>query len=150
MNRLRERFPKYKCSDQATKANLRGEYEKFRWLHNHLARNTKYNYEALRRPDDSPDSFNTKGAIVDGVAVCAGVPKAFKLLCDRLGVDAMIAFGTSSQKNFGIDIHHAQNIVEFNNEYMHVDVVQDMCVSEFSEFVCYNYFCVSGRWMIVE
>ena len=32
------------------------------------------------RPDDYPDSFSAKGAIVDGLAVCEGISKAFKLL----------------------------------------------------------------------
>ena len=41
----------------AEKKNLRGEYEKCRWAHDYLVRNTKYNFEALRRPDDYPDSF---------------------------------------------------------------------------------------------
>lgn len=136
--------------EAASKSNLRGEYEKCRWVHNYLVRNTKYNYEALRRPDEYPDSFSAKGAIVDGLAVCEGVSKAFKLLCDKLGVDAMIAFGTSSQDNFGVDIPHAWNIVKFNNEYTHVDVTWDMGMSETSKFTRYDYFCVSDRWMILD
>ena len=136
--------------DAAVKSNLQGDYEKCRWLHNYLVRNTKYNYEALRRPDDYPDSFNAKGAILDGMAVCEGISKAFKLLCDRLGVDAMIAFGTSSQENFGVDIPHAWNIVKFDSEYTHVDVTWDIGMSESSQFTRYDYFCVSDRWMTVD
>lgn len=134
----------------AVKCNLQGDYEKCRWLHNYLVRNTKYNYEALRRPDDYPDSFNAKGAILDGMAVCEGISKAFKLLCDRLGVDALIAFGTSSQENFGVDIPHAWNIVKLDSEYTHVDVTWDIGMSESSQFTRYDYFCVSDRWMTVD
>ena len=136
--------------EAAAQRNLQGEYEKCRWVHNYLVRNTKYNYEALRRPDDYPDSFSAKGAIIDGLAVCEGISKAFKLLCDRLGVDAMIAFGTSSQDNFGMDIPHAWNIVKFNNEYTHVDVTWDIGMSETSKFTRYDYFCVSDRWMMLD
>lgn len=136
--------------DAATKSHLQGDYEKCRWLHNYLVRNTKYNYEALMKPDDYPDSFNVKGAILDGVAVCEGISKAFKLLCDRLGVDAMIAFGVSSQESFGVDIPHAWNIVKFDNEYTHVDVTWDIGMSETSQFTRYDYFCVSDRWMAVD
>lgn len=134
----------------ATKSNLQSEYEKCRWIHNYLVRNTKYNYEASRRPDDYPDSFNIKGAILDGVAVCEGISKAFKLLCDRLGVDALIAFGTASQENFGVDIPHAWNIVKLNNEYSHVDVTWDIGMSVTCKFTRYDYFCVSDRWMAVD
>lgn len=134
----------------AAQSSLRGEYEKCRWVHNYLVRNTKYNYEALKRPDDYPDSFGAKGAILDGLAVCEGVSKAFKLLCDRLGVDAMIAFGTSSQGNLGVDIPHAWNIVKFNSDYAHVDVTWDMGMSETSKYTRYDYFCISDRWMILD
>ena len=134
----------------AEKKNLRGEYEKCRWAHDYLVRNTKYNFEALRRPDDYPDSFSAKGAIVDGLAVCEGISKAFKLLCDRLGVDAMVAFGTSTQDNFGVDIPHAWNIVKFNNEYTHVDVTWDIGMSGTSRCTRYDYFCVSDRWMMLD
>ena len=134
----------------AERKNLRGEYEKCRWVHDYLVRNTKYNFEALRRPGDYPDSFSAKGAIVDGLAVCEGISKAFKLLCDRLGVDAMVAFGTSTQDIFGVDIPHAWNIVKFNNEYTHVDVTWDVGMSETSRCTRYDYFCVSDRWMMLD
>lgn len=136
--------------DAAANSNLRGEYEKCRWIHNYLVRNTKYNFEALRRPDDYPDSFSAKGAIVDGLAVCEGISKAFKLLCDRLGVDAMVAFGTSTQDNFGVDIPHAWNIVKFDNEYTHVDVTWDIGMSGTSKYTRYDYFCISDRWMMID
>lgn len=132
----------------AEKRKLQGEYEKCRWVHDYLVRNTKYNFEALRKPDYYPDSFSAKGAIVDGLAVCEGISKAFKLLCDRLGVDAMIAFGRSTQVNFGMDIPHAWNIVKFNNEYTHVDVTWDIGMSETSKYTRYDYFCISDRWMM--
>lgn len=136
--------------DAAKKGNLKGDYEKCRWIHNYLVRNTKYNYEAIRRPDDYPDSFTAKGAIIDGFAVCEGVSKAFKLLCDRLGVDALIAYGTSTQESFGVDIPHAWNIVKFNNDYTHIDVTWDMGMSETCQFTRYDYYCISDRWMVLD
>ena len=147
-----EQFEK-KISDilkEAAQSNLRGEYEKCRWVHNYLIRHIKYNYEALKRPDEYQDSFNVKGAIIDGLAVCEGVSKAFKLLCDRLGVNTMIAFGRSTQDNFGVEISHAWNMVRFNDEYVHVDVTWDMGMSEISKFTRYDYFCVSDRWMLLD
>ena len=134
----------------AEKRNLRGEYEKCRWVHDYLVRNTKYNFEALRRPNDYPDSFSAKGALVDGLAVCEGISKAFKLLCNRLGVDAMVVFGTSAQESFGVDIPHAWNIVKLNNEYTHVDVTWDIGMSETSRCTRYDYFCLSDRWMMLD
>lgn len=135
---------------EASQSNLQGEYEKCRWIHNYLIRHIKYNYEALRNPDEYLDSFNVKGAIIDGLAVCEGISKAFKLLCDRLGVNAMIVFGKSTHSNFGVEISHVWNMVRFNDEYMHVDVTWDLGMSKTSKFVRYDYFCVSDRWMLLD
>ncbi len=135
---------------KASKSNLRGEYEKCRWIHNYLIKNTRYNYDAMKRPELYPDSFNAKGALIDGVAVCEGVSKAFKLLCDRFGVNAMIAFGTASNDSFGVNVPHAWNIVKFNTEYMHVDVTWDLGMSETSKSMRYDYFCVSDRWLMAD
>ena len=134
--------------DMAAQSNLKSDYDKCRWVHNYLVRNTSYNYDALKSPDDYPDSFNTKGALLDGLAVCEGISKAFKLLCDRLRVDTMVAFGTSSQENLGLNIPHAWNLVKFNDDYVHVDATWDMGLSKASQFTRYDYFCRSDRWMM--
>lgn len=104
----------------------------------------------MKRPELYPDSFNAKGALIDGVAVCEGVSKAFKLLCDRFGVNAMIAFGTASNDSFGVNVTHAWNMVKLNGEYMHIDVTWDLGMSETSRFTRYDYFCISDRWLTID
>lgn len=136
--------------DTASRSNLHGEYEKCRWIHNYLVRNTRYNYAALQRPDDYPDSFGIWGGLIDGIAVCEGISKTFKLLCDLFGVDALVIFGKSSQDTLGVDKPHAWNMVKFNNEYVHVDATWDIGISESSKFTRYDYFCISDRWMMTD
>lgn len=132
----------------ATQRKLKGAYEKCRWIHDYLVRNIRYNHEALKRPDEYPDSFSIKGVFMDGLAVCEGISKAFKLLCDRIGdVDASVVFGTSSQDTLGLNIPHAWNVVTFNGNYVHIDVTWDIGLSESSRYTRYDYFCVSDRWM---
>lgn len=136
--------------EMASRNNLQGQYEKCRWIHNYLVKNIRYNYAALQKPDDYPDSFGIRGTLIDGLAVCEGISKTFKLLCDRLGVDALIVFGTSSQATLGVNIDHAWNMVKFNEDYVHVDVTWDIGMSESSRFMRYDYFCISDQWMMID
>lgn len=133
--------------EQITKCGIYGEYEKCRWIHNYLVKNIRYNYDALKRPDDYPDSFNIKGVFIDGAAVCEGISKAFKLLCDKIGVNALVAYGTASQVEFGIDMPHAWNIVNFHDNYVHVDVTWDIGMSSSSKCNRFDYFCIPDKWI---
>lgn len=127
--------------------NLKSDYEKCRWIHNYLVKNIRYNYEALKQPDNYPDSFGVRGVFNDKLAVCEGVSKAFKVLCDRLGVDTMIAFGTSSLEGLGTGIPHAWNIVCLEGQFSHIDVTWDIGMSVASQYTRFDYFCLPDRCM---
>ncbi len=130
--------------------SLTTDYQKCRWIHNYLAKKVRYNYEALSNPDGFPDSFGIRGVFFDNLAVCEGISKAFKLLCDRLGVNAFIAFGTSSMSGFGNEIPHAWNMVCLDKLFYHIDVTWDMGMSETSQFIRYDYFCLPDPPMRID
>ena len=136
--------------NEANGQNLKDDYEKCRWVHNYLVKNVRYNYDALRQPDKYPDSFGVRGVFYDKLAVCEGVSKAFKVLCDRLGVETLIAFGTASLEGIGIGMPHAWNIVCLDGQFSHIDVTWDMGMSQTSKYTRFDYFCLPDRYMKVD
>lgn len=133
--------------DSLNALEMRSELEKFRAIHNYLVKNTNYNFAAARNPDSYPSAYSIEGVLLERQAVCEGISKAFKLICDRLSINALIAYGVSSLDGIGADMPHAWNIVEINGEYSHIDVTWDIGVSEPCKRTRYDYFCISDDWL---
>lgn len=127
----------------ASIANLKNDYEKYRWIHNYIVRNIKYDYDALRNPESFPDAFGIRGVVTEGKAVCEGISKLFKYLCDKLDIEAIVVTGTSTLEGIGDGIQHAWNIIKIDSFYAHIDVTWDIGVSEVSHFTRFDYFCLS-------
>lgn len=134
-----------KILELASKANLKNEFQKCRWIHDYIVRKTEYHYDALNNPEKYPNAFTIWGSLLEGKAVCEGFAKVFKLLCDKMGVNAMIIHGTSKLETFDSSMEHAWNIVRFNNDYVHIDTTWDRCMSEESRYTRYDYFCISDK-----
>ena len=65
-----------------------------------------------------PDSsFSAYGVFVEEIAVCQGYALAYKLLCDRVGIECYMV--TSDSMN------HAWNIVWLDGSWYHVDATWD-------------------------
>lgn len=135
---------------EARTAGVRTSLEYCRWFHNYLVKNVKYNYDALRNPDMYPDAFNCFGALVNKKAVCEGISKAFKLLCDRAGVKAFVVAGESNLPSTNQMMAHAWNCIVVNNQYAHVDVTWDINMSEVAKSTRYDYFCMSDKDISVD
>lgn len=131
--------------ESSQKAHLKDAYDKCRWIHNYLVKNTRYNHDALRQPDSYPDAFTVFGVLTEKSGVCEGISKTFKLLCDRLGVESLIAFGTSSLEGLGEGIPHAWNIVKIDDDFTHIDVTWDIGVSEPCRHTRFDYFCLADN-----
>lgn len=126
-------------------ARLRNDLEKCIWLHNYFIRNIQYNYDALRNPENNPNAFCVRGVVTEGRAVCEGIAKTFKILCDKLGIEAIIVSGTSTLEIIGNEIEHAWNIVKIDGLYTHVDVTWDIGISDVSKYTRFDYFCLSDE-----
>ena len=123
----------------------------YRKAHNYLIRNIEYDYDALQNPDAYPESFTIQGVFVRKRAVCEGISKAFKLLCDRAGAgNVYVVEGTSSREGFGNSIPHAWNIVGFGAAYSHVDVTWDLGSSKVCRHNRYDYFMIPDDWIEID
>lgn len=137
-------------TEQACAAGLKNDFDKCRWIHNYLVRHITYHFDALRAPERFPESYRIDGVFQNRTAVCEGIAKAFKFLCDQLGVEAFVITGTSSMQNVGQEISHAWDIVRLDGEYMHVDTTWDMNMSEASRYTRFDYFCLPDHYMEVD
>ncbi|MBR4940881.1 MAG: hypothetical protein IKZ19_02670 [Clostridia bacterium] len=90
-----------------------------RAIHDYLVQNVRYASDTSAR-----DAHSVVGALVDGIAVCEGYAKAFKLLCDAVEVPCIIVSGTATNSD-GVTENHAWNIVRKNKKNYHVDVTWD-------------------------
>ena len=127
------------------------EAEIYKKVHNYIIRNIEYDYDALKNPYMYPEAFTVRGIFERKKAVCEGISKAFKLLCDRVGAkDVYVVEGISSREGFGNSIPHAWNIVKSGNKYSHIDVTWDLGSSSTCQYNRYDYFMIPDDWINID
>ena len=127
--------------------NLKSDFEKCRWIHNYILRNVTYNKEAPDNPIKYEDAYDVRGVFLKRTAVCEGISKAFKLICDRLNIDNIIVTGTLRGADDKKARPHAWNIVCLDGFFCHIDVTVDLGVSFSSKHNRYDYFCCPDNSM---
>ena len=89
-------------------------------------------------------SHSVEGALLHGRAVCEGYAKAFKLLCDKAGLSALVVFGTAAPRT-GVMEDHAWNIVKLHGQCYHVDVTWDHGMAVLEGEINHTYFNTTDR-----
>lgn len=117
-------------------ANL-DEKEKEIFIHDFIVENVKY--DKLKKEY----SHEIIGALGNGVAVCEGIAKAVKILCDELNVWCIVALSEANPDK-GIKYRHAWNVVRVNGQYYHLDVTFDNTLSK-DGVVRYDYVNLSDK-----
>ena len=126
--------------------------DKEKLLHDHLVANVKY------ATDGDDISYHTiVGPLLNGRGVCEGFARAFKLLCDAVGIPCIIISGTATNSD-GITENHSWNIVRRNGKNYHVDVTWDHCTNCLSgvplyynvpdEYISKNHVWEKGKWPV--
>lgn len=109
-----------KLTAQAQKLDEKG---KELFIHDFICNNVRY--DKLKKEY----SHEIIGALGNGVAVCEGMAKAVKILCDRLGIWCIIAISDANpEKN--IKYRHAWNVVKIGGKYYHLDATFDNTLSK--------------------
>ncbi|MCC8139440.1 MAG: DUF5722 domain-containing protein [Lachnospiraceae bacterium] len=123
------------------------DYTAVKLIHDYLCDTITYNTTAANHMDDtSYDYAHTSSVAFLGYGdddeksvVCDGYSKAFKVLCDEMGIDCVLVTGygvTSADYDMG---SHAWNYVQMDGKWYLVDVTWDDPDSEDSE-IAYTYF----------
>ena len=116
IDEVKEYYEKLRTSVAEFPVKGETRYEKLLSVHDHIIKFT--NYDAQSRFPDS-----AIGAMVEPGVVCEGYAKAFKLMCDELGIPCVIIFGNFNSET---KIGHVWNYVQMEDENWYaVDVTWD-------------------------
>lgn len=97
------------------------DYEKELCINSWIIENCMYDDEAAEQEAEQNvyavgHEHMAYGVLVDGKAVCDGYARAFKLLCDKVGLECVIISGDTE------DSAHAWNAVKIMDSWYYVDV----------------------------
>lgn len=113
------------------------EIDRLLYVHDFICRSV--HYDKLKKAY----SHEIIGPLGQGVGVCEGIAKAFKILCDALDIWCVIAIcGNNPEK--GIKYRHTWNIVKLNGKYYHIDATFDNSLGNPDE-IRYDYFMLPDR-----
>ena len=107
------------------------------FIHDFIVENVKY--DKLKKAY----SHEIIGALGNGVAVCEGIAKAVKILCDELKIWCIVALSEANPDK-GIKYRHAWNVIRINGQYYHLDVTFDNTLSK-EDVVRYDYVNLSDK-----
>ena len=83
------------------------------------------------------------GALGNGVAVCEGIAKTVKILCDELDLWCIIAVSEANPEK-SIKYRHAWNVIRIGGQYYHLDATFDNTLSR-DDTVRYDYVNLSDQ-----
>lgn len=129
--------------DVKARQMLSNEFRLEKYLHDSVVKSVAYDYDSLKKTDCF-NAHSIVGAFLDKKAVCEGIAKAFKLLCNEYSMKCIVVLGKAEQSgNFDGDCYHAWNLVKVGNGSYHVDVTWDNMFDMDLELISYDYFNVT-------
>ena len=107
-------------------------YDELKFFHDHLCQTVSY--------VDGKNAHNVVGPLLEGLSVCEGYAKAFKLFCNRMNIPCIIVTG-AGYTDKGAEAH-AWNAVQMEDgNWYAVDVTWDDQTSG----IFYDFFLVGGE-----
>ncbi len=119
----------------AAQAQKLDETGRLLFIHDFICNSVKY--DKLKKEY----SHEIIGALGNGVAVCEGMAKAVKVLCDQLGIWCITVLSEANPEK-GIKYRHAWNIVRTGGSCYHIDATFDNTLSK-NEILRHDYFKLS-------
>lgn len=111
--------------------------EKERYIHDFICSNVTY--DKLKKQY----SHEIIGPLQQGIGVCEGIAKTVKILCDRLGMESIIAISEAAPDR-GIRYRHAWNIVKLGKSWYHLDATFDNSLGRYGQ-KRFDYFNLDDK-----
>lgn len=90
---------------------------------------------------EKPYSHSAYGILVEGTAVCEGYAKAFKAMCDSIGVPCVLVIGTGGSSSQGYEAHMWNYVQMEDGNWYAVDVTWD----DQDDQIFYDFFLVGSE-----
>lgn len=119
------------------------DLEKEKAAHDFVVDRVTYDTAALESTEIlRENSYNSYGALVEGLAVCEGYSELFQYLCNQLGLNCIVVSGISENQN------HQWNILWINNTPVNVDPTwnDNQAMDDLGQR-SYLYYNVSDRYL---
>lgn len=114
-----------------------------KYLHNSIVKSVRYDFDALKQ-EKCPAAHSIVGAFLDNKAVCEGIAKAFKLLCNMYSIKCIVVLGMANPGGrLDQEGYHAWNLVKIEDGSYHVDVTWDNMLWDETGHISYDYFNVT-------
>lgn len=133
-----------KVKNEILKNVTGNNYEKMKYVHDWLIDNVIYDTE------ESENTANIYGALVNKSVVCEGYARAFKYLMDELEIPCVVVSGTATDEN-GKKERHAWNYVYIKNNWYAIDTTWDDPIiignGRIDDNIKYKYFLRGSNTM---
>lgn len=130
--------------------NARNDRDILMGISDYFQRNIRYDYnDANTLKGNNPNAHSAYGAIVQNLAVCEGIAKAYSLILSYFNIRSMVVTGKAGG-TFSLTPNHAWNILEYENEYYHCDITWDLCGYVDRQIYSYQYFGLDDSEMSLD
>ncbi len=126
------------------------EFRLEKYLHDSVVKSVAYDYDSLSK-SDCFNAHSIIGCFLDRKAVCEGIAKAFKLLCNEFSMKCIVVLGKASPDgDLSGDCYHAWNLVKIGDESYHVDPTWDNLYDREIKHISYDYFNVTTEEILKD
>lgn len=122
------------------KRNLSSAYQKCGYIHSYLIRNCTYDYTALDDSNKRRITYSIEGPLLEKTGVCQGMALAYRLICMKFGIEAIVVKGVSLRPRTTTYERHAWNLIRVGESAAQVDVTWNMCLTSNGWPIRYDYF----------
>ena len=122
------------------------DYQKEICIHDYLCRNIQYDNKCIDNKNSNILSHTIWGVFIEKKAVCDGISKAFKYMCNIMGIKCIVEKGRADD---GDVEKHTWNIIKLDGQAYQVDVTWDL--NRYDGEVCkYYYFNLPDEMMYLD
>lgn len=134
--------------EDLNKKGISSIYQRCGYIHSYFVKNCTYNEEAVENPDKEKTAYTIEGPLLEGTGVCLGIALAYRMVCRKCRIDAIVVVGSSFRPGTVTYTGHAWDMIRAGKCAVHVDVTWDMCLTADGEPVRYDYFFLSDMDML--